>query len=334
MPVVVMKATEGFADRLQVLSHCIRYCKDHNAYLCVDWSDGIWGNGEFNFQDVFELKGIKTMTKDAVLVLAKQPGVKINPPCWTAEKIWRPVDSITGGDDYIGPFMSKANPLPKCEGDILVTNGQGDRGWWTMDIGEHISLRPHVSEQVKALLKDFNPNSVAVHLRGTDRPDETFTDHAITTISQFPEECPVYVVSDAPSMWKQFKEAVPRSQLVNPNGSVFKLPETSEWGTHQTIPPLMKKYGVKKWDLMVELLADFVALWSAQWAVGKTKSYYFRLARELAKLPQSAMKRFLGWTPWEKVVVVNNETFFLSNRVKEEASEAVGAFVPCPRGIC
>jgi hypothetical protein len=40
MPVLLMKAMEGFADRFQVLAHCIRYCKKHNTALCVDWSDG------------------------------------------------------------------------------------------------------------------------------------------------------------------------------------------------------------------------------------------------------------------------------------------------------
>jgi hypothetical protein len=329
-----MKATEGFADRLCALSHCIEYCKTHNAYLCVDWSDGIWGNGEFNFQDVFELKGIKTMTKEAVCILAKQPGIKIHPPCWTPELIWMPSNATTFKSEFAGDFMTKTLPIPKSEGDIIVTNGNGDRSWLTRNIGEHVSLRSHVSEQVRALLKDFNPNSCVVHLRGTDRPDETFTDNAITSVVQFPEECPVYVVTDAPSMWRRFKEGVPRSELVN-KGELFKLPETSEWGTHHTIPPLIKKYGVNKWTFTIELLADFVALWSAQWAVGKTESHFFRVARQMAMLPQSVMKRFFGgWTPWEKVVVVNNETILLSNRVKEETSEAVGEFIPCPRGLC
>jgi hypothetical protein len=334
MPVVVMKATEGFADRLQSLSHCIEYCKTHDAYLCVDWSDIIWGNGEFNFQDVFELRGLKTMTKEQVCILARQPGIKINPPAWTPELIWMPSNRSIFKEELVGDFMTKSNPIPKCEGDILVTNGNGDRGWWTRNIAEHVVLRPHVSEQVRALLTGFNPNSCVVHLRGTDRPDETFTDHAITTISQFPEECPVYVVTDMPSMWYKFKTGVPRSELVN-KGDLFKLPETSKYGTHHILPTQIKEYGVNKWTLMIELLADFVALWSAQWAVGKTQSHYFRMAREMAKLPSSGLSRFLGgWTPWEKVVVINNETFLLSNRVKEETSEAVGAFVPCPRNLC
>ena len=307
MPVVVMKATEGFADRFQVLSHCIRYCITHDAYLCVDWTDGIWGNGKFDFHDVFELINIKTMTRGQVAALAQIPGIKIRPSCWTALDIWNPTDGKTGGDAYIGEFMTTEDPPLKREGDILVTNGQGNRGWWTGHLTTYIRIRPNVSEQIKALLTGYNPNSVCVHLRGTDRPDPEFMWNAIATVLQFPENAPVNVVTDQKSLYDAFVKEVPRAKLVNPRGEVFKIPETSEWGTHHTIPPIMKEHGVDKWRMMIELLADFVALWGAQWTVGKTKSYYYRLAREFARMPQSEMKNFLGWTVWEEFPRVQEE---------------------------
>ena len=56
--ILLLKGWEGFADRLQVLSHCINYCKVNQAAICVDWRDNMWGQETFDFHDYFEIIGI------------------------------------------------------------------------------------------------------------------------------------------------------------------------------------------------------------------------------------------------------------------------------------
>ena len=297
---MVVKSAEGFADRIQVVSHAIEYCKKFDAVLCVDWSDGIWGNREFDFHHVFEVGGIKTMSKIAVLKLVATGRVKVNPPCWTLKDIADPMNERTCHIDFRGPLHNANSKVEKVEGDVIMMNGYENRGWFFTNILQHIRMLPHVASEVRILLEDFNPNSVVVHLRGTDRPDPTFTKDAICAVKQFPEEAPVYVVTDAMTLYNEFKTAIPKATLVNPSSSILRIPPNED-GTHKLIPPLMKKYGLSKWRMVIELLAEFVAIWSAQWAVGKKQSFYFRLARQMSRTPQSAMISFLrGWTPYTK----------------------------------
>jgi len=314
MPVLMMKAMEGFADRLQVLAHCIRYCKKHNTALCVDWSDGVWGNFEFDFFHIFDLGGLRLMSKAQVISLVKA-GAKVNPPCWTLEDITLPCYGKTAHVDYSGLFMTNGSSCPKLEGDVLVTNGQADRTWDVSDIPKHIRMKPWVSLRVYEILKDFNPNSVVVHLRGTDRPDDSFTQHAIATVVQFPEDAPVYVVTDSIPLFYEFATGVPRARLLNPRAALFKLPVTSKQGTHQTNPALLKTYGVSKEDMTIDFLADFVAIWSAQWAVGKRASYFYKQARELAGLPSSALESFLQWSPWHTHRRVKEESGSIDRKI-------------------
>lgn len=305
---MVVKSAEGFADRLQVVSHAIEYCKKFNAALCVDWSDGIWGNGLFDFHHVFEIgNGIKTMDKISVLKLVATGKVKVNPPCWTLKDIAEPMNARTCHIDFRGPLHNSTSTVDKVEGDVIIMNGYENRGWYFVNILKHIRMLPHVATEVRALLEDFNPNSVVVHLRGTDRPDPEFTKHAIIAVKQFPEEAPIYVVTDAMTLYEEFKTAIPKATLVNPSSSVLKIPPNED-GTHKMIPPLMKKYGLSKWRMVIELLAEFVAIWSAQWAVGKRHSFYFRLARQMSRITEDAMKSFMrGWTPYIKYPRIQEE---------------------------
>ena len=313
MPVLMMKAIEGFADRLTVLAHCIRYCKKHNTALCVDWDDGVWGNFEFGFSHIFDLGGVRLMPKAHVVALVRA-GAKVSPPCWTIEDIILPCYGKTTQQEYCGLFMTNDSTCPKIPGDVLVTNGLGERVWEVADIPKHIRLKSWVALRIYDILKDFNPNSIVVHLRGTDRPDDTFAQHAIATVIQFPEEAPVYVVTDSLPLFAEFVIGVPRATLLNPRASLFKLPNTKERGTHQTSPALLKQHGITKEDLTIDFLADFVAIWSAQWGVGKKASYFYKLARELAGLPSSALESFLQFSPWSKYPRVKEEGVAPTNR--------------------
>ena len=293
MPVLVMKATEGFADRMTYLSNCIHYCLNFNTALCVDWSDLVWGGEQYDFHDVFELIGIKTMTKLQVVKLMATKKVKVNPPIWTAEDVWRPITRETFHDDYAGNFfIDDYENQEKIPGDVLVTNGKGMRAWFSEELLNHMRIRPEIAERMRMYFKDFNRNSLVVHLRGTDRFDESFCKDAITTAVQFPAEMPIYVVTDSKKLYDEFIAAIPRAKLVNPKGDVLKLPHITEFGTHMLSPQQLKKHNCSKLQMIIDLLVDFVAIWSAKFSLGYKESFFYKLARDYSKQPPELLTRF------------------------------------------
>lgn len=295
MPVLVVKATEGFADRMTYLSHCIHYCLTFNTAICIDWSDYVWGGQQFDFHDIFELYGMKTMTKLQVVKLMATGKVKVNPPIWTAKDVWFPINSKTFEAKYDADFFEGHDDLHKIEGDVLVTNSKKWRGWHSMDLLNHVRIRPEIAERMRTLLVDFNPESLVVHLRGTDRYNDDFCKNAIDTAIQFPEDLPIYIVTDSLKLFDEFKEKVPRAKLVNPNGDVLKMPKERKEGTHLTNPEDLKRFGCDKKQMVIELLVDFVALWSAKYSLGYKESFFYKLARDYAHYPPNLMDKFLGF---------------------------------------
>ena len=296
MPVLVMKATEGFADRMTFLSNCIHYCLNFNTFLCVDWSDLVWGGELFDFHDIFELYGIKTMTKEQVVKLMLTGKVKVNPPIWTPEDVWKPITQETFDSKYDGNFFTEdLENQPKIEGDVLVTNGKGRRAWYNYDLLTHVRIRPEVSKRIRSLLEGFNPESLVVHLRGTDRYNEEFCNSVVQTVVQFPEDYPIYVVSDSVKLYEEFITSVPRAKLLNPKAQVMKLPKTLTRGTHQVPVSDLMKYECSKFQLVIDLLVDFIAIWAARVSLGYKESFFYKLAREYAKQNPELLEKFVGF---------------------------------------
>lgn len=327
MPVVVFRGLEGWCDRLQVLCHCFTYCSKFNSALCVDWDDGVWGAGELDFYTCFDVIGLKTMTKQQVLKLVSSGRMDIRPKCWTPQQMAVHLHNATYDDAHIGEFMKFE--IQKCEGDVLVTNGKGDRTWDLRTLPLHLRFKPKVMEGIKNALKDFDPNSVVVHLRGTDRPDAKggYLEKSVEALKDSPYQ--IFVVTDQRDLWEQFHKAIPKSKLVNPNSNILKMPPTNERGTHQTEPSLLRKMGIRKWDMMVDLLADWVALVSARMACGRSESTYFAMARGFNALGEEEWSKvFGGWVPFSKSLQEYNEAILLSGGREAETEQVVVEVVP------
>ena len=89
MQIVVMKGWQGFADRLQLLSHLLAYCKKNNATICVDWRDKIWGQEKEDLADYFDIMDIPTISIQEVVEKAKA-GASVFPSTWTIEMLEKP----------------------------------------------------------------------------------------------------------------------------------------------------------------------------------------------------------------------------------------------------
>jgi len=340
MPVVVFRGIEGWCDRLQVLAHCIGYCLKFNTALCVDWDDMVWGAGEFDFNSCFELVGIRTMTKTQVLKLVASGRMDVRPSCWDLRKMAVHIHGETHGDAYIGEFMKFE--IEKVEGDVLVTNGRGERQWDVRLLCEHLRFKPAVVEGIKKRLADFDPNSVVIHLRGTDRPDKgDYTEKAVEAVKAtgIPHS-QVYVVTDQRDLWERFHAGIPEARLTNPESNILRIAPTNANGTHQIHPAVLKSLGVTKWDMMLDLMADWVALVSAQTAIGRSESTYFSMARSIhaAKwsklMVQETPQGEQGWFPPSKTSPTYNETLLLPCREQTEIQRGTGLTVPDPQDVC
>jgi hypothetical protein len=92
---------------------------------------------------------------------------------------------------------------------------------------------------------------------------------------------------------------IPHSQLCNKNCSVLQITDTEKKATHLMDSSELKLFGIRKYDLLIDSLADFVALTFASSAVGQTKSLYFDVARKLAQYggPEAIAAWLNGYKP-------------------------------------
>jgi len=305
--IVVFKGIEGWCDRLQVLAHCIQYCLSTKATLCVDWSDRVWrGSENFDFFDCFSLEGVKTMTKDELCLYVdeeRKVPLTITPDVWTLDTLLDTPIEMLQNQDIGGPLMKPREHNDACEiinEDIVVTNGTGWRVFYSGFITEHIRVTPKLRHAIIPILKDFNPSLLTIHLRGTDRPDSQGTfDQVIEGLKKSPQyaKAVINVVTDTKELWERFKAEFPGAKLVNPNTHLLRLP-SSKHGIHQFEDAIIDGLGITKWDMLVDLMADWYALCFAKIAIGRTESTFFAMARRVHEMGPENITKMLGWKPF------------------------------------
>jgi len=278
--IVVVKSGAGFVDRLQALSHIIEYCLINKAVLCVDWRDYSWGQGQWDFHDFFEILGIYTIPLDIVIRIVN---AKIVPVCWTNELIKNPLEKDMYKDEYCGPIMQEG--YKKIDGDIIVTNCKGYRYYHTRNILTNIRFKKNISDLIQQRLLNFYLPATVVHLRGTDRFTPEAIDILFKEYNLLDEQSKkrVYHISDTVELMNEWIAKVSHSKLCNPNCSILKITDTSKKATHLMNSSELQLFGIRKYELIIDSLADFVALTFATNAIGQTKSVFFEVARKLAQ---------------------------------------------------
>jgi hypothetical protein len=298
--IVVMKGVEGFADRLQVLSHLINYCKVNDAILCVDWRDDMWGQGTLDFWHYFMIKGIKCIKLENVVELVRK-GAKMTPPYWNLQNLIDPPNRTIIHDRYVGPIMKTT--YEKVPGEIIVTNSRGHRMYHSDNMCENICLRPEIAEIVKKRLAEYYLPCTVVHLRGTDRYEESFMGETLENLKTLPPHAKsrIYVVSDMKDLIDKWTNLVPQTQLLNKNSNILKLPFETKRGSHQHSSEVLDFYGVTKHEMNIDTITEFIGLAFATEAVGLEKSLFFQMPRFMNKEGSESIARWLGgWQPQRK----------------------------------
>ena len=291
--IVCMKAYEGFADRLQALSHLLQYCIVHDAILCVDWRDENWGQGTLDFSDLFDISGVKTISWHEL----PSEG-KIVPSVWTHEDIRKPMDKRFLSKEYTGPLMEDSDQ--KIEGDIIVTNSKGFRRFHIINMVNNLRIKQSVMEKIRHGLQNFYLPCTVVHLRGTDRYADSTIEIQLDVYKKLlpHEKARMYIVSDSNKLVQEWLTHVPACHVINQCSKTLTLPDELKQGTHQLSSEVLEFYRIKKYDLIIESLIDFIALCFAPCVIGNEKSVFFHMPRFLNQLtPDHLSQMFYGYKP-------------------------------------
>jgi hypothetical protein len=229
----------------------------------------------------------------------------------------------------------KFGEVPRVDADVIITNGDGERTYDVEAFVKHVRLRPWVLEGIKSILSDFDPNSIVIHLRGTDRPEEKYIGSAINVLKD-EHRLPIYAITDDRKLWEEFKAGVPQARLLNPNSTSLRIKVNEKMGIHFAKPSELKAQGITKKQLLIELLADWFALTLAQSGFGREVSTYFQMARRLHGVGNDVISENLlgGWMPTRKNIETNNEANLLPCGKQAEASESIDSIVSSAPSLC
>lgn len=292
--ILVVKGWEGLADRLQSLSHCMNYCLKYKAAICVDWRDYMWGQGTDDFADYFEIVGIPVVPLSTVLSRVTA-GAKVNPPAYTYDLLRDPPSEVI----HFSEFQSKIdNSCAKQEGDIIVHNSKGTRMWHLNNLIQNIRVAERVRPQIIQQLSSLQLPYTSIHLRGTDRKNDTTLLHVTNGYTALPPHAKVrsYIITDMRVLAEEWLQKHPESKYVNENAPILKIAPGSQ-GTHMLAPEVLEFYGITKRDLNLNTIADFLVIAFSSWGAGHGESVFTRLATFLRQGGPIGISKWLDWCP-------------------------------------
>jgi hypothetical protein len=292
--ILLIKGWQGFGDRLQVISHGIHYCLQHNANICIDWRDNMWGQGIEDFADYFEIIGVLSVPLSTVIEKVKN-GARVNPPAYTLEHISDPPSPRI----HLPEFVSGVgNDYLKQEGDIIVHNCKGNRMWFLNNLIMNFRISKKIAPIIIEKLSSLQMPYLAIHLRGTDRSKQI----TLTKLMQEYDELPLhdknrsYVTSDTSSFINEWTQKYPNSIILDKNAPVLKLPQGSI-GTHMIDPDILKTYGISKHDLNINTIVDFLVIAFSTNNIGNKDSVFTSMGAFLREANQIALHLWLDWAP-------------------------------------
>jgi hypothetical protein len=298
--IVIMKGNYGFADRLQVLSHCMHYCIKNNASLCVDWRDELWGQEKTDFHDYFELIGINSVSLEEVLDRIKE-NTSIFPSSWTIKDIADPPNPITQFSKYNYTFDNTYNKLNE---EIIIINCHGLRTYHVDNLILNIRLKKDISDIIINRIDKLCLPFTVVHLRGTDRLNKKSIlesiQPAIDKFNKLPEYAKIrtYILSDMKEMITIWKDKFPESNILIDDYTIYKIPthdiSCDLVGIHQLDEDILNYYSIEKRDINIDTITDFIIMCYAKWIIGNNdESVFTKLSHFISKTGKRGISKWL-----------------------------------------
>lgn len=259
---IVSKGWEGFADRLQSLSHCVTLAKKHNRVLCVDWSDRIWSHDGESFDTYFSLEGLPYLGDlHGPYVIPRQYATQ--PPFW-----FRGLGLCM--DEWAYDIKHHLELKEDPDFPVWIHPGIGFRSYNIPELVSHLRLKPDVAKVVVATLGEIDPHRAILHLRGTDRK------HDEDDLARMKIECPdAIILTDDFDLAEDWLRDCPRSTLLSRT-----MVGAGIGGGHKLHPGDLSKAGYTKHQMNLALITDFMILANAKKAKAlNEESLFFQIAR-------------------------------------------------------
>jgi len=303
--IVLMKGNQGFADRLQVLSHCLHYCILNNASICIDWRDELWGQEKLDFNDYFEVLDINIISVGEVVERLKN-GSSVFPQAWTIKDIEDPPNPTTRFNKYNYTFE---NNYKKLKEDIIVINCDGLRTYHIDNLVSNIRLRPNISDIIIRRIGKLRLPYTIIHLRGTDRLNKKTIaesiEPAIEKYNKLPKYAKnrLYVLSDMKEMITLWREKFPETNVIFEDYTIYKIPDdeisNGMQGIHQLDEDILSYYSIDKHQINIDTITDFVIMCYSKWIIGNNEdSVFTKLSRFISKTGKRGISKWLdGYEP-------------------------------------
>lgn len=283
---IMIKGVQGFGDRLQCLLEAIRISRETNRILVVDYQDKQWANNpEYDFEYFFIVdKSIKTITKKE---LQKETITTIYPYGWNQYNLFQNNLNLTSDNFKIDRSDNPDWFKFKIE-QVIVHNGLGDRMWNWDDINL-LKLRPNILEVVKTKFEElgiYNKKYIAIHLRGTDKPQDnkkTYVDDILKKVSLTLSEDPdkIVLLTDDVLLLNEFTEKF-KKQFVSSN-KFLEEPEcfvNIDKGIHNLSNDDILCSKIEKKDLLIDSIIDFIILNQSNLLISDGNSVFSNMSRD------------------------------------------------------
>jgi len=291
--VIVHRGTEGFADRLQVLSNCIEYALLNDAYLCVDWRDPWWQCG---FDRYFDLSVVQMISIENVAEMIHLGASTY--PLHTADELLAPLTKENAHTKrfYLGGVLLKRDY------DIVINSGSTDRGVYGKGIGDLLSFKYDIALELKAVIKQLDIPYTCIHLRGSDRSyGKSLDDQLFPVVKHLRRSGRrrIYVIGDDILLKQRLKET--RSILGIDHLTyakyehVYAIDKLRDvyMGSHRKPIDAETKH-----RLNIDTLLDFCIMAIANEAYSTcSKSYFFQMSRMLRGVVFKLFRSLISNTP-------------------------------------
>jgi hypothetical protein len=262
---LLVKAHVGFGDRLQALSHAMKYATKYQRTLCVDWSDSIWSDGTINFDTFFDICGVPVISPNELFEM-RIPSV--SPMGWVNQLERRADLRFLNRTVYHNLLADEDNPA-----EVLVYGSIGTRIYHRDNLNQ-LRVKKEFRDAIVSELIRYQDFDWIVHLRGTDRRQQSDHDQYLSCffekLDAIPKAERLLVVSDSLPLFRQLHSRFPRTVLRTPHLEQFDTVR----GTHfQT--------SISKNDYNLQMLIDFFLLVYAPNCISDGESIFSLMARFL-----------------------------------------------------
>jgi hypothetical protein len=163
-------------------------------------------------------------------------------------------------------------------------------------------LTKDVSDIIVDRLQNLCSPYTVVHLRGTDRLKNSQDLGLQPTIDEFsakPEHIKsrTYVLSDMESMIQAWLKVHPAERLFQQYG-IHKFPDGTQ-GTHFFSKEVLDFYNIKKRDINIDTIMDFIIICFSDWIIGNSSdSCFTRMGKHLQQGGRYGISQWLhGFKP-------------------------------------